>query len=545
MSARALPAAEGPSGFFWTGGRDGVLAVRWCDLCTRHLHPSLEVCPACGSTDLGERAVSGEGTVVAFSVIEHTFLPSMPAPYVVVVVALREDPRVRLTSNLVGTPAARVTVGMTVAVTFEQHQDVWIPLFAEAGLDLPPVEVEEPDVRSRPPASRRHFEHAVALTGVGASQVGRRLRRTSLSLSVEACRSAISDAGLTPADIDGLACFPGSEGMPGLGSGGIRELERNLALRPIWHAGAQETAGQLGGIVNAMLAVAAGLCRHVLCWTVVSNDNRPGLRSGAGERITGEPQWHLPYGSVSPATWVGLAASQYMHRYHADSAGAAREALGWIAVSARRHAAGNPEALYADPLELDDYYAARPISTPFGLYDCDVPCDGAVAVVVSAAGTARYLRHPPVLVEASGTRITEVQSWDQGSLTHQTGVFGPAAHLWERSSLTCADVDVACLYDGFTFNVVTWLEALGFCGLGEAPDFVKGAERIGPGGTLPLNPHGGQLSAGRSNGHGGLREAILQLRGAAGGRQVPGAEVALVSAGGGIPAGCLLLTTDR
>src|SRR5206468_4552593 len=132
-----------------------------------------------------------------------------------------------------------------------------------------------------------------------------------------------------------------------------------------------------------------------------------------------------------------MYATQYFHRF-----GANRDMLGWIALNARTNAARNPAAIYRDPLTMDDYLSARMISTPFGLYDCDVPCDGAVAIVVSAAETARDMRSTPVLVEAVGTQITERQSWDQGTVTHLPNVFGPAAHMWSRTSLRPKDVDV-------------------------------------------------------------------------------------------------------
>jgi acetyl-CoA acetyltransferase len=251
-------------------------------------------------------------------------------------------------------------------------------------------------------------------------------------------------------------------------------------------------------------------------------------------------QWRLPFAAMSAANWIGINASQYLHRF-----GGSREMLGWIALNARANAARNPLAIYRDPLTMDDYMNARMVTTPFGLYDCDVPCDGSVAVIVSRADTARDLRRPPVRVEAVGTQITERVSWDQGTITHEPQVFGPAAHLWSRTDLRPTDVDVAELYDGFTFNCVTWLEALGFCGIGEAPAFLDGGGRIALDGELPLNTHGGQLSAGRTHGYGFLHEAVVQLRGDGGDRQVAGAEVAVVSAGGGVPGGCFLLTTDR
>jgi acetyl-CoA acetyltransferase len=247
----------------------------------------------------------------------------------------------------------------------------------------------------------------------------------------------------------------------------------------------------------------------------------------------------LPFGAFSAANWIALAASQHFARY-----GTTREQLGAIALNARQNAALNPMAIYQDPLSLDDYLGARLISTPFGLFDCDVPCDGAVALVLSARELAKDLRRTPVLIDAVGTQIADRISWDQGTLTHEPQVFGPARHLWTRTSLSRADVDVAELYDGFTFNCLSWIEALGFCDVGEGGPFVEGGERIGLHGELPLNTNGGQLSGGRLHGFGFIHEAVTQIRGDGGLRQVPGAEVALVATGGGVPGGCALFTTD-
>ena len=187
---------------------------------------------------------------------------------------------------------------------------------------------------------------------------------------------------------------------------------------------------------------------------------------------------------------------------------------------------------------------ARLITTPFGLFDCDVPCDGAVAVIVSAVDAARDLARPPVLVEAAGTQIIERLEWDQSTLTHEPQVLGQAAHLWTRTSLRPGDVDVAELYDGFTFNCLSWIEAPGFCGIGEAKDFLDGGKNIARDGLLPLNTHGGQLSHGRTHGMGLVHEAVVQLRGEGGPRQVPAARVAVVSTGGLTPSGAMLLRAD-
>ncbi len=295
-----------------------------------------------------------------------------------------------------------------------------------------------------------------------------------------------------------------------------------------------------------MLAVAAGLCRHVLCFrTVWEATYSELLRTGAVQppargRATQMGEGRAPFGALSAANWIAMAASQHFGRY-----GTTREQLGAIALNARDNAARNPAAIYRDPMTMDDYLAARPVSTPFGLFDCDVPCDGSVAIIVSAREAGADRPHPPVLIDAVGTQIEDRLSWDQGTLTHEPQVFGPAHHLWRRASVSRADVDVAQLYDGFTFNCLSWLEAMGFCAVGEGGPFVEGGSRIALDGELPLNTAGGQLSAGRLHGFGLIHEAIVQLRGSGGDRQVSGAEVAVVGTGGGVPGGAILFTVDR
>jgi len=329
--------------------------------------------------------------------------------------------------------------------------------------------------------------------------------------------------------------------------GGIADLTELLGLQPTWFTASPETMGHAGPIIDAALAVSAGLCRHVLTvraqW---EGTHRRLLADGAlplpsAGRVTGRAEWQAPFGAMSPANWIAMQATNHMATY-----GTTREQLGAIPLNARANAARNPQAIYRDPLTMDDYLSARMVSTPFGLYDCDVPCDGAVAVIVSHADTVPDLAATPVRLEAVGTAITERFSWDQGTMIHEPMVAGPAAHVWTRTDLTPTDVDVAQLYDGFSFNCLSWLEALGFCEIGEGGPFVEGGTRIGLDGELPLNTSGGQLSEGRLNGYGLIHEAVVQLRGDGADRQVPGdPEVAVVSTGGGHPGGVLLLTRWR
>jgi acetyl-CoA acetyltransferase/uncharacterized OB-fold protein len=528
--------------WFWTSGADGRLRIQRCADCRTLVHPPVPVCPRCRSRASERSVVSGRATVVGFTVNHHPWLPDFPPPYVIAVVALAEDPAVRLTTNVIGCDPGAVHIGQEVAVHFEQHGDVWLPLFAPTGATDPADRVGEPRMPTpRPPAGSDRFEHRAVLSGVGRSAIGRRLMVDPLSLTVDACLAAVADAGIALEDVDGLSTYPGPSAM-GMSEGGIAAVEEALRIHPTWINGGGDLPGPGGSVIAAMLAVASGLCRHVLCFRTVWESTYAALRLGGGgaARVSGPMfEWRAPFGAMSAANWIAVNASQYLHRY-----GAPRETLGWIALNGRANAARNPVAIYREPMTMEDYLSARPITSPFGLYDCDVPCDASIAVVVSDASVARDLPHPAVRIEAVGTQITERISWDQDTLTHEPQVLGQAAHLWTRTSLKPADVDLALVYDGFTFNAVTWLEALGFCGLGEAKDWLDGGKRIAFDGELPVNPHGGQLSEGRTHGFGFLYEAMIQLRHQAGERQVQGARTAVVTSGGGTPSGVLLLLRD-
>jgi acetyl-CoA acetyltransferase/uncharacterized OB-fold protein len=535
---RPLPQLTTANDWFWTSGADGTLRVQGCTDCGSLVHPPTPICPRCRSRSSKPTPVSGRATVVGFTVNDHQWLPGLDPPYVIANVVLAEDPAVHLTTNIVGCDPADVHVGQEVMVRFERHEDVWLPLFEPTGA-TDPVDRVAPPEHPRPvrPLTSERFEHRAVLSGAGRSKIGRRLMVDPLSLTVDACLTAVADAGLTLADIDGLSTYPGMAGM-GMSEGGIEAVEEALRIHPTWINGGGDLPGPGGALIAAMLAVAGGLCRHVLCFRTVWESTFATLRlgAGAGPRVSGPFQWRAPFGAMSAANWIAMNASQYLHRY-----GASRETLGTIALNDRANAARNPAAIYRDPMTMDDYLSARPITSPFGLYDCDVPCDGSIAVIVSDASVADDLPHESVRVEAVGTQILERISWDQGTITHEPQVLGQAAHLWTRTSLRPRDVDLALVYDGFTFNAISWLEALGFCEFGEAKDWLDGGRRIALDGELPVNPHGGQLSEGRTHGFGFLYEAVVQLRHQAGERQVADATTAVVTSGGGTPSGVLLL----
>jgi acetyl-CoA acetyltransferase len=398
------------------------------------------------------------------------------------------------------------------------------------------------------------IERRACITGVGQSEIGRRLHRDPLELTLDGCLAAIADAGLTTADIDGLSTYPGPMGTPpGFSGAGAYEVMDALRLNCGWYGSGIETSGQLGSVVNACLAVASGLANHVLCFRSVyegsaqGDKGRAGVMPGGGggggggaPKMSGFMSWNLVFSAPSAAIWIAMFAQRHFHNY-----GTTREQMAWIAINARRNAALNPNAIYRDPMSFDDYMAARMISTPFCLYDCDVPCDGATAVIVSRRERARDLRHAPLRVEAVGTRIAGRPSWDQFDDLSTMPNRDAGKQLWTRTELKPSDVQMAQLYDGFSWIAMSWLEALGLCGVGESGPFVEGGERIARDGQLPLNTHGGQLSGGRLHGYGFLHEGATQMWGEAGDRQIATPpEVGIIAAGGGNTCGCLLLVRE-
>jgi acetyl-CoA acetyltransferase/uncharacterized OB-fold protein len=547
IPGRPLPTVTALNEYFWTAGADGVLRIQECLDCNALIHPPQPVCRYCRSHELRPREVSGRGSLAGFTVNHRFGFPDLPPPYVVAEVAIVEDPRVRLTTNIVDADPDNLQLGQPVEVTFQQLDDIWLPVFRPAADLTPtpePVDLIAPEdfaKHVRPMLGTQKFEDHSAITGIGASRLGRRLMVPPLALTIEACEAAVADAGLTLDDIDGLSTYPGLD-VAGMGEGGVTALEGALGLRPTWINGGMDTFGPGGSVIAAMMAVATGMARHVLCfrtlWEATFGQlvKEGKLAPPMSGRTT---SWQHPYGATSAAHTLAQNAGRHFHRY-----GTTRETLGWIALNQRANAALNPTAIYRDPLTMEDYLSARTITTPFGLYDCDVPCDGAVAVIVSAIDAARDLAKPAIRFEAVGTQIIERTDWDQTTMTHEPQVLGQSAHLWSRTSLRPEDVDVAELYDGFSFNCLSWIEALGFCGIGEAKDFLDGGHNIARDGVLPLNTHGGQLSHGRTHGMGLIHEAVSQLRGEAGDRQVANATVAVASSGGLTPSGVLLLRTD-
>jgi acetyl-CoA acetyltransferase len=390
-----------------------------------------------------------------------------------------------------------------------------------------------------------YAEKNTAITGIGQSDIYRHPSVLPFELAVRACELAIADAGLKPEDIDGIACWPPVPAgtVTGVGAAGLADIAASLGLTPNWWSSA-DPAAQLSPIMEAVAAIAAGYATHVLCWRALGERSAASYTtmSGSGGWVpSGGMEYMVPYQAPSAAIWLACHASTHMTRY-----GITREQLGAVAINQRRNAGLNPKAIYREAITMDDYLGARLVSTPFSILDCDVPCDGATAVIVSRLDAARDLPNAPIVLEAIGAGARDrMGTWLGRKDYPRQAMHDAGAALWQRTDLRPGDVDSAHIYDGFSWLVLSWLEALGFCGEGESGAFVEGGRRISLEGELPMNTNGGQLSEGRMHGLGHLHEAVLQLRGLAGERQLQKRlDVSLVANGGGDVAGAVLLRRD-
>jgi acetyl-CoA acetyltransferase len=376
----------------------------------------------------------------------------------------------------------------------------------------------------------------VAIVGVGYSQVGRRSGLTADQHMIQATKSALDDAGLTVHDIDGVT----SVGSEPLNDAWL------LGIEPVnWWASGMMAPAFSYSAVQAIAAVASGFCHTALALRVIQQQpSSSALVKGAGAKhpmtsmlhaAGGDRQFLTPFGAGSPVQWAGLFTQRYMSQY-----GATEEDFGRHVITQRYHASMNDDAIFHEPMTLDDYLSARYVSKPLRILDCDYPVDSGSAVIFTTEERARDLDQPVVLVDSYAlTAIRDLNFEIMSDMVH-TAPAQTAKSLWERTDLTPADVDTAQLYDGFSIIVFQWLEALGFCGEGEAGAFIaEGNTRLG--GSLPVNTDGGACNVGRRHGANFCIEATRQLRGQCGERQVDDAEVAVwTNAVGPFAAGAIL-----
>ncbi|MFF9013121.1 lipid-transfer protein [Streptomyces sp. NPDC014870] len=375
-----------------------------------------------------------------------------------------------------------------------------------------------------------------AVAGIGATEFSKDSGRSELKLAVEAVGAALDDAGLTPADVDGMVTFT-MDTNPEITvaqAAGIGELS---FFSRIHYGGGAACAT----VQQAALAVATGVAEVVVCYRAFNE--RSGRRFGSGVQQR-EPSaegaalgWQLPFGLLTPASWVAMIAQRYLHTY-----GLTPDAFGHVAVTDRRWAATNPAAYFhGKPITLADHAASRWIVEPLRLLDCCQETDGGQAIVVTSAERARDLRHPPAVIVAAAQGAGRAQeamtSFYRDDLTGLPEMGVVARQLWQTSGLAPGDIDVGILYDHFTPFVLMQLEEFGFCGPGEAADFVAAD-------ALPLNTHGGQLGEAYLHGMNGIAEAVRQVRGTSV-NQIPGAARTLVTAGTGVPTSGLILAADE
>ncbi|MHC1478862.1 thiolase C-terminal domain-containing protein [Frateuria aurantia] len=376
-----------------------------------------------------------------------------------------------------------------------------------------------------------NFRHAApaAISGLGMTPMGKVFGRTATDFAVEAIRLALADAGLAKHELDGLLINTGTSSILGQRGAISLDLQNALGLRDLGLLNVMNAFGSTAAamVQFAAMAIASGMVRNVAC-VFADAPLQPGGHAGAAYSGIRSPSG---LGSLDPASGLfsthsmyALAAQRHMAMY-----GTTSQQLGEIAVSTRQWATLNPAAQMREPITLDDHQRSRMISDPLHLLDCCLVSNGGVAIIISSVEQAADLRQPPVYLHG----------WGQGhpgqheEALIRTGAVTSGRRAMEMAGITPADVDICELYDCFTYTTLVTLEDYGFCPKGEGGRFVEGG-RLGPGGALPTNTGGGQLSSYYMWGMTPLSEAVIQARGHAGDRQVPQHEVILVSGNGGV-----------
>jgi acetyl-CoA acetyltransferase len=377
----------------------------------------------------------------------------------------------------------------------------------------------------------------VAIAGVGYSTIGRHSGLSSDELVVQSTEAALRDAGLCVGDVDGLVSV-GSDTLANAWLLGIEPLS--------WWNTAMSAPAFVYAAHQAIAAIASGFCETAIAMRIIQQQPT-GKKLFGGDakahpmtamlvQAAGDRQFLLPFGAGSPVNWAGLLTQRHMAQF-----GTTEEQFGLHAIAQREFAVSNEDAFFRDPLTMEEYLASRYVSKPVRLLDCDYPCDSGSAVVFTTEERARDLAKQPVLVESASLTAIRDLNFEILSDMVETSPHVCARELWSRTDLGPGDVSTAHLYDGFSIIPFQWLEALGFCGPGEAGPYVEeGHTRRG--GSLPMNTDGGACNVGRRHGANFCIEAVRQLRGECGERQVKDAEVSVFTNSVGPFCGAVLLT---
>ncbi|MHB9879304.1 lipid-transfer protein [Pacificimonas sp. ICDLI1SI03] len=378
-----------------------------------------------------------------------------------------------------------------------------------------------------------------AIVGIGATEFSKNSGRSELRLAVEAITTALEDAGIDREEVDGLSTFtmdnnPEIEVFRNIGGKSLKFFSR------VHYGGGAACAP----IMQAAMAVATGVAEVVVCYRAMNE--RSQYRFGSGYTPPPVPNaesahygYYVPFGLLSPASWVAMAAQRYMYE-----SGATSEDFGRVSVACRRHAANNPNAwFYEQPITLEEHQQSRWIVEPLHLLDCCQESDGAQAIVVTSAERAKKLRQPPAIIRAAAQGAADDQqmmtSYYREDITRLSEMDLVAEQLYAQAGVKAADIRTATLYDHFTPYVLTQLEAFGFAPKGQAKEFVREGN-LEIGGRLPVNTNGGQLGEAYIHGMNGIAEGVRQVRGTSV-NQVPGDGPVLVTAGTGVPTSGLIL----
>lgn len=379
-----------------------------------------------------------------------------------------------------------------------------------------------------------------AIVGIGATEFSKNSGRSELRLAVEAITAALDDAGIAREEVDGLCTYT-MDNNPEI------EVFRNIGGRQLTFFSRIHYGGgaACAPIMQAAMAVATGVAEVVVCYRAMNE--RSQYRFGSGYTPPPVPNaesahygYYVPFGLISPASWVAMSARRYMYE-----TGATSEDFGRVSVACRRHAANNPKAwFYEQPISLDDHQASRWIVEPLHLLDCCQESDGAQAIVVTSAARASRLRQPPAIIRAAAQGAADDQqmmtSYYRPDIARLSEMDLVAEQLYAQAGMRPADIRTAILYDHFSPFVLPQLEAFGFAGRGQAKDFIR-AEGIEIGGRLPVNTNGGQLGEAYIHGMNGIAEGVRQVRGTSV-NQVAGSGHVLVTAGTGVPTSGLILS---
>lgn len=387
-----------------------------------------------------------------------------------------------------------------------------------------------------------HFlKDKTAIAGIGLTEFSKKSGVSELSLAAQATLAACEDAGLSPSEIDGFVSYA-------MDSTDEIELARTVGANDLKLFTKVNYGGgaAVGTILHAVMAVATGVADNVICYRAMNG--RSGQRMGQG--ISGQIvssdlvhwSWYMPYGMLTPGSWIAMIANKYMHHY-----GVTSEDLGRVAISQRNYAQTNPRAFgYGQPLTMEEYLASRMVAEPLRLYDFCQETDGGCAILITSAERARDLKQKPAMirgvVQASTQGQEQMTSFYREELDSLPEMEMAARLVYQQSGLGPDDINAACFYDAFTSEVIMQLESFGFCGRGEGKDMVRdGALDID--GRLPNNTHGGLLSESYIHGMNNIAEGARLIRGTST-NQPKGVEHVLVSSGVGVPTGALILGQD-